>query len=286
MSEEPTDPIVPPEVDLRDFGYMPLDVVRLRDSDLATIASGEEFKAAVLLWCAAWHQVPAASLPGDDRLLAKYSGAGGRWPKLKTMALRGFVECSDGRLYHPVIAEKALESWDRKQAQRERTVAARKARLSQRQSQNAASPVTTSATTSATTSVTGSKGREGIGKGIGKGNGRDLSDPSAKASGSAKPTDPVRDELWATGIAILTGKGMGRDPAAVFLGKLAKDYGQLLALEAIRDCVRTQPAEPKSWLVARCQERRAQAGSKQLALEARNRAVAENWAPPEDVDAA
>lgn len=33
---------------------------RLRDSDIATKAKGDEFRCAVLLWCAAWHQVPAA----------------------------------------------------------------------------------------------------------------------------------------------------------------------------------------------------------------------------------
>ena len=121
MSEAP-DPLVPAEVDLRDFGFMPLDVLRLRDSDLAALANGEEFKAEVLLWCAAWHQVPAASLPNDDRLLARFSGAGPLWRKVKAEALRGFVECSDGRLYHSTIAEKALEAWRSKQAQRARTL--------------------------------------------------------------------------------------------------------------------------------------------------------------------
>ena len=86
---------------------MPLDVLRLRDSDLAALSSGDEFKAAVLLWCVAWHQVPAASLPNDDRLLARYSGTGALWRKVKAEALRGFVECDDGRLYHATIAEKA-----------------------------------------------------------------------------------------------------------------------------------------------------------------------------------
>src|SRR5690348_14850014 len=111
-----TDPLVKSGVDLRNFTFMPMDVLRLRDSDLATLATGEQFKAAVLLWCAAWHQIPAASVPDDDRWLAKHSGAGSRWPKVKEMALRGFVRCSDGRLYHPVIAEKANESWERKEA--------------------------------------------------------------------------------------------------------------------------------------------------------------------------
>lgn len=129
--------MVPAEVDLRDFGFMPLEVLRLRDSDLAALASGDEFKAAVLLWCVAWHQVPAASLPDDDRLLAKHSQALSGWRKVKTEALRGFVKCSDGRLYHPVIAAKAVEAWASKQAQRARTRAATEAREAKRREQQA-----------------------------------------------------------------------------------------------------------------------------------------------------
>jgi hypothetical protein len=121
-------PLVPSEVDLRDFGFMPLDVLRLRDSDLATVATGDEFRAAVLLWCASWHQQPAASLPDDDRMLRKLAGMPDRWARVKKGALRGFVKCSDGRLYHRVLAEKALESWTKKVAQRDRTRAATAAR--------------------------------------------------------------------------------------------------------------------------------------------------------------
>lgn len=137
MSAELPQPLVPAEVDLRDFGFMPLDVLRLRDSDLAALSSGDEFKAAVLLWCVAWHQVPAASLPNDDRLLARYSGTGALWRKVKAEALRGFVECDDGRLYHATIAEKANEAWSSKQAQRARTAAATAAREARRREQHA-----------------------------------------------------------------------------------------------------------------------------------------------------
>lgn len=108
-----SEPFVPPGLDLRDFPFMPLDVTRLVDSDLAAIANGEEFKAAVILWCKSWHQIPASSLPDDDRMLAHLSGFGRDvkgWKKVREVALRGFVKCSDGRLYHPVIAEKALEA--------------------------------------------------------------------------------------------------------------------------------------------------------------------------------
>jgi hypothetical protein len=133
-------PLLSAEIDLRDFSFMPLDVVRLRDSDLTIIASDAEFRAAVLLWCASWHQVPAASLPDDDRLLAALAGLGrgdaalSAWLAVRHGALRGFVKCADGRLYHRVIAEKAVEAWSEKQAFRER-----KRAFSDRQSSRARS---------------------------------------------------------------------------------------------------------------------------------------------------
>lgn len=108
------EPLVPVYVDLRGMPFMPLDVARLRDSDLAIEASGDEFRAAVLLWCASWNQVPAGSLPNAEQPLAAYAGFGRDvkgWRKVSAGALRGFVECADGRLYHPVVAEKALDAW-------------------------------------------------------------------------------------------------------------------------------------------------------------------------------
>ena len=160
-------PLTPPDLDLRDFSYMPLDVVRLRDSDMTAIASGDGFRAAVLLWCAAWHQVPAASLPKDDRTLAHLAGFGRdlkSWMKVKADALRKFVECSDGRLYHPTIAEKAIEAADAKRKQRERTAAAREARLSKGSNSASDKSVTEPVTTPVTENVTSSKGREGKGR--------------------------------------------------------------------------------------------------------------------------
>ena len=71
----------------------------------------------MLLWAASWHQVPAASLPNNDRTLAQLAGFGRyveQWQAVRDDALRGFVECSDGRLYHRVVAEKAREAWEMK----------------------------------------------------------------------------------------------------------------------------------------------------------------------------
>lgn len=114
-------PFTAPDCDLRDFAFMPLDATRLLDSDLFALATGDEFKAAIALWCKAWTQVPAGSLPDDDRVLAHLSRAGTKWKKVKAMALRGFVKCDDGRLYHPVVCEKANEAWGKKQSYRDRS---------------------------------------------------------------------------------------------------------------------------------------------------------------------
>lgn len=110
-------PMVEACVDLKDFQFMPLDVLRLRDSSLVTECKADEFRAAVLLWCVAWHQVPAGSLPNSEASLAKYAGYGfdlRGWKKVRAGAMRGFVLCSDDRFYHAVIAEKANEAWDGK----------------------------------------------------------------------------------------------------------------------------------------------------------------------------
>lgn len=130
-----TEPLTPAGCNLQDFPFMPLDVVRLRDSDLAIQVTGEEFRCAVLLWCASWHQVPAASLPDDDRTLASLAGFGravSEWTKHREGALRGWIKCSDGRLYHPVVAEKAMEALKAKLEQRWKTECARIKKHNQR----------------------------------------------------------------------------------------------------------------------------------------------------------
>lgn len=109
----PSEPLTSVDCDLRDFPYMPLDVVRLRDAGVASI-DAEAFRAAVISWCVAWHQTPAASLPDDDIQLCRMLGYGRDlklWRKVRAAgALRGYILCNDGRLYHPVVAEKAIEA--------------------------------------------------------------------------------------------------------------------------------------------------------------------------------
>jgi hypothetical protein len=111
------DPLTPKDCDLQDFQFMPLDVGRLRDSELASSETPEACWAAVLLWCASWHQVPAGSIPNDEQWIAKQAGYARRgridkeWAGVRPGAMRGWIACSDGRLYHAVVAEKAMTAW-------------------------------------------------------------------------------------------------------------------------------------------------------------------------------
>ena len=127
----PPAPLVPAEVDLRDFGFMPLDVRTLLSSSLWIKAKKDPRlgHAAMSLWCEAWHQVPAASLPDDDEVLAELARCDDKeWRRVKARVLANFVKCDDGRLYHETVAKKAIESWKAKVAQRARTKAATEAR--------------------------------------------------------------------------------------------------------------------------------------------------------------
>jgi len=103
---------------------MPLEVVRFAGSDLVAFEEPAAVIAALLLWGASWHERPAGSLSNDERALARKAGYGRaprEWEIIREGALRGWVECSDGRLYHPVVAEKVRDSWLSKLKQRHRT---------------------------------------------------------------------------------------------------------------------------------------------------------------------
>jgi hypothetical protein len=114
MTDMLPDPLVSAEVDLRDFPDMMLDVRKLRDSRFGAEVSADAFRAGVMLWCAAWHQVPCGSVPDDDIELANLAGYGRfvkEWKKSRAQALQGFVKCCDGRLYHETVSAKANAAW-------------------------------------------------------------------------------------------------------------------------------------------------------------------------------
>lgn len=116
-------PMATVECNLRGFGWMPLDVSTLVDSEFFIHTTGDEFKAALALWCKSWMQVPAGSLPNNDVSLADLSRSK-NWKKVKVGALRGWILCSDDRWYHPVIVAKALEALPSRKAHADNKAAA------------------------------------------------------------------------------------------------------------------------------------------------------------------
>lgn len=105
-------PLVPLDCDVTGLPGSVMDWSRVLDSDFLALSTGDEFKAGFTLWGRSWFQKPAASLPNDERILAKLAGVSIKeWKRLAPMALRGWILCDDGRLYHPVQAGKALAAW-------------------------------------------------------------------------------------------------------------------------------------------------------------------------------
>ena len=110
------EPLVASEIDLRGFEWMPIFGEKLFKSETWVLASAEGKVAALKIW---WHafamEVPAGSLPNDERLLASYAGyeaAPKLWKKIRAEVMRGWKLCSDGRLYHPFLAEKVVpKAW-------------------------------------------------------------------------------------------------------------------------------------------------------------------------------
>jgi len=127
-------PLTPPDCDLRSLPYFMLPADR-RDSDLFLQRSPEEFRFTISLRAASWRQIPAGSLPDDPRALATLSGAGENlrvWKKHATAVLQGWIKCSDGRLYHPMVAQIVLDAWASYQKQHTRRLKERAKKHNQR----------------------------------------------------------------------------------------------------------------------------------------------------------
>nr|WP_086491254.1 DUF1376 domain-containing protein [Novosphingobium panipatense] len=136
MSDLPA-PLTPPDCDLRDFSRLMVDIPRLLSSTFNAKASKSPVAWMIghKLWYRSWHQVPAASLPDDDDELCYLAELGfdlKTFRKAKGLAMHGWVKCSDGRLYHPVVAEAALDAWQSKLRRRHNTECARVKKHNQR----------------------------------------------------------------------------------------------------------------------------------------------------------
>ena len=121
-------PPIPSDADLRDFPFTPIYRTRLFGSGFNAHATDAEWRVGITLWLKSWDQVPAGSLPSSDVDLCRLAELGRdlrTWKEVRDGAMRGWVACSDGRLYHPVVAEGVNEAWTRKLQQRWKTECAR-----------------------------------------------------------------------------------------------------------------------------------------------------------------
>lgn len=312
MSDLPP-PLTPADCDLTDFQYMELDVRRLRDSKFASTPNGDAFRAGVVLWCAAWHQVPAASLPDDDVELASLAGYGRmpfsvkEWRKVRSEALNGFVKCADGRLYHAVIAEKAVAAFaakerhayskftDRMRKENKAREAEGKTKFgipSLEQWKSGAYPhgipPSGEQFPAENAQASGGNPTENALRGNGKGEGKGTEPSSVPdGTGGAAAGDSAtltKDELWKAGKSLLSQAGLPAAQCGSFVGKLVKDYGDLIVVDAVRAAVVARPADPVEYLKATCMRAAGQRApvNRQEAIEQRNHAGAEAWAAQGD----
>lgn len=261
MNERP-DPPVAFAVDLRDFPFTPIFRSRLFGSSFHARVSDAEWRAGVTLWLKSWDQVPAGSLPDDDVDLCRLAELGRDvkvWRKLRQGALHGWFTCSDGRLYHKVVAEGVNEAWQRKQEQRDRTEKARAAKLAKKLAQSGGAsvtdPVTDGVTGSVTDTVTGSKGQ-------GQGQGQGYIEPSLRDGAAAPPrslAEEVKAALFGPCLRYLAGS-MPDDKARSMIGKWRRDFGDVDTAAAIAEAEKAAASQPLEFIIGVLQRRRSSRG--------------------------
>ena len=263
-------PPVPPDADLRRLPGMMLDVARLRDSGLAAVEDAEVFRANVIAWCVAWHQVPAGSLPSDDVELMRLLGYGRdkrAWNRVsRGGGLRGWRKHLDGRLYHPVVTETVLAALKVMEKHTLRARGAAKKRWARDATSNASSmPVAMLGPCYTHAKEKERKGKE-----------EKVSASSLRSDDAASPRD-ARDAVWKYGlptIRALTGLPEGK--ARAMLGRMLKAAGDDCARVSriIGEAADTRPVDPAAWLMAAC---KPQTGNPFLAV---GRDAASQRAPP------
>ncbi|MBB6577985.1 hypothetical protein HNP33_002053 [Comamonas odontotermitis] len=71
-------------------------------------------------------------------------------------------------------------------------------------------------------------------------------------SAASLPAELPKDELWKAGKSLLMQAGMPTAQCGSFVGKLVKDYGEGVVVEAVRAAVVARPADPAQYLKAAC----------------------------------
>lgn len=208
-------------------------------SELVALSSHEVIGAAVMLWCRAWKQRPAASLPNDDKVISAFARMSlPRFRKLRDEVLRGFVLCSDGRLYHQTLSAEARKAYERKtHFKRKREVDAERLRKWR----------STKDETQSETAVETRFVQEGQGQGQYK-------IPTTSGAPPPECLNPL-DAIWTLGVQLLGDTPTNRS----LLGKLAKEHGESVLSAAIGETIAKHAADPRAYLlgVLKPKQRRA-----------------------------
>lgn len=121
MTNQLPEPLTPADCDLRAMPWFPLRHKDLLESDWWKGASDVARSRSVNLWAKAYQKVPAASLKASEIDLAEDAGFGrdmDAWARHRDEIMAPWVLCSDGRYYHPTLADVALETWAKGEAKR------------------------------------------------------------------------------------------------------------------------------------------------------------------------
>lgn len=110
-------PLVGSEVDVSIFKLVELPLTLLSGDSFAGL-SAEAFRAQLHLVFASWQQQPAASIPTATATLTMLAGFGRDQAGFEAVRgeilSRGWVECSDGRMYFQPLVEVVETAFDRR----------------------------------------------------------------------------------------------------------------------------------------------------------------------------
>lgn len=264
MTDRP-EPLIAANIDLRGMDFMPLKGDALFKSTTWVKASPEARCAALRLW---WHsfarEVPAGSLPDDDILLSDYAGYGGvmrAWRRIKDQAMRGWLLCSDGRWYHKVVCDLAVEAWKGRVRNREKQ---RKFRERQTGVVTVTLPAETIAVPGNVTVTEGvtkpfRNARESEGE-LKKEEERKEVAPDAAASPASRPdlsapqadAEPadIRTAIFNQGLRWLMHATGSMEPTCrKFLGMLIGQHGEQKLAAVLMAAQREKPVDPRAWMV-------------------------------------
>ncbi len=275
MTSDLPAPLTTTEIDLKGFPGFVLDVERLLASELVALGTAEEISAALMLWCRAWQQNPPGSLPNDDRILAAFSKAK-NWKKVREMALRGFIICSDGRMYHSFVCQQVLDAWDKRKAYRDKRDKEAERLREWREKKQAVSahqvPDETRFNELGNALGNDCETRFKVStklvrrEGEGKEKGREVNlKPSVPiGTGAEAPPGLLPNEaLFQIAVPWLVANGCKESSVRSLLGGAIKQIGPEAAWELASDCMREKRMEPIAWLAGGLNDRiKLKAGGK------------------------